>query len=140
MTIREQVQATGIRRSGGPRNGFRYRRARGGAVSAADRRRIAGLNIPTGWIEVCIDSTTAASVACARDTRSGAARWHGSLRPCCGFQVPKYSNIESQRRDPSASPASITDSHPKHLTFTDSSCSADFRDLMLVNPILTCCG
>ena len=79
MTIREQVQATGIRRSGGPRNGFRYRRTRGGAVSAADRRRIAGLNIPAGWTEVCIAPSPAAPVQAVGLDSAG--RWQYLYRP-----------------------------------------------------------
>ena len=62
MTIREELQSTGIHRSGGPRNGFRYRRVRGGAVSAAERRRITGLEVPAGWTEVFIARSPGAPV------------------------------------------------------------------------------
>jgi DNA topoisomerase I len=53
-TLRAQLQRTGIRRTGGPRNGFRYRRAHGAAVTAAERERIVRLRIPAGWREVVI--------------------------------------------------------------------------------------
>lgn len=73
ITIREALQSTGIRRSGGPRNGFRYRRVRGGAVSAAERRRITGLEVPAGWTEVFIARSPSARVQAVGVDAAG--RW-----------------------------------------------------------------
>ena len=73
MTIRERLEASGIRRSGGPRNGFRYRKARGRSVSGSELRRIALLKIPPQWTAVAIAGSAGAAVqAVGRDT---AGRW-----------------------------------------------------------------
>ncbi len=72
-TLRERLQATGIRRVGGVRAGFRYRGARGAAVPAAVRRRIERLRIPPAWRRVVIAREPAARVqAIGMD---GAGRW-----------------------------------------------------------------
>ncbi len=55
MTRIERLQTTGIRRIGSPRRGFRYRRAGGGKVSAADLQRIRQLRIPPAWKAVAIN-------------------------------------------------------------------------------------
>ena len=73
MTVREQIQVTGIRRSGSPGNGFRYRRARGGAISTAERRHIAGLAIPPRWTDVSIARSPASAVQAVG--RDAAGRW-----------------------------------------------------------------
>ena len=73
MTARERIQSTGIRRSGGPRNGFRYLRARGGSVSAAELRRIAGLRIPSQWTQVSIALAPRAAVQAVG--KDAAGRW-----------------------------------------------------------------
>jgi DNA topoisomerase I len=73
VTIRERLESSGIRRSGGPRNGFRYRTASGEPVSDAELQRIALLTIPPGWGEVSISASPHAAVqAVGRDT---AGRW-----------------------------------------------------------------
>jgi DNA topoisomerase-1 len=72
-TIREDLSARGIRRLGGPRNGFRYRGPRGGAISSADRLRIAHLKIPPGWTEVSIARSRVAAVQVVG--RDGGGRW-----------------------------------------------------------------
>jgi DNA topoisomerase-1 len=53
-TLRSQLQRTGIRRTGGPRNGFRYRLANGAAASTRVREWIERLRIPPGWRDVSI--------------------------------------------------------------------------------------
>ena len=73
MTVRDEIRLTGIRRSGGPRNGFRYRGVRGGLVSAAQRRRIAGLNVPPRWTDVCIARSASARLQAVG--RDAAGRW-----------------------------------------------------------------
>ncbi len=56
MTNIERLQKNGIRRLGGPRSGFRYRRADGRKVSSDDLKRIQKLRIPPAWTEVAINS------------------------------------------------------------------------------------
>ncbi len=56
MTRIEQLQKGGIVRTGTPRTGFRYKRAQGGKVSAADLERIQELGIPPAWADVAINS------------------------------------------------------------------------------------
>lgn len=73
MTIRDELEATGIRRLGGPRNGFRYRGADGRTISPANRRRIDALKVPPRWTEVRIAKSAKAPVqAVGRDP---AGRW-----------------------------------------------------------------
>lgn len=79
MTIRERLEASGIRRSGGPRNGFRYLGARGGAVSAVDLRRIALLKIPPLWTGVVIAASAGTPVQAVG--RDAAGRWQYLYRP-----------------------------------------------------------
>ena len=56
MTQIDQLQNTGIIRTGSPQRGFRYRRADFGKVSAADLERIRELRIPPAWKEVAINA------------------------------------------------------------------------------------
>ena len=62
MTTLERLQKTGINRLGSPARGFRYRRADGKKVSAADRKRIDALRIPPAWTEVWINSAAGGPV------------------------------------------------------------------------------
>jgi DNA topoisomerase-1 len=62
MTILERFQKTGIQRLGTPARGFRYKRADGGKVSAADLKRIDELRIPPAWSEVWINSAAGGTV------------------------------------------------------------------------------
>jgi DNA topoisomerase-1 len=73
MTILERLQATGLRRLGTPKRGFRYRTQSGAAASAADRRRIEALRIPPAWKDVVISPSAGARVqALGQDARG---RW-----------------------------------------------------------------
>jgi DNA topoisomerase-1 len=64
----EQLQKTGIQRIGTPKRGFRYRRADGKRLSAADRQRIEELAIPPAWTDVWINSVPGGAVqAIGRD-------------------------------------------------------------------------
>lgn len=56
MTRIEQLQKTGIVRTGTPQKGFKYKHANGGKVKAEDLERIDALRIPPAWIEVAINS------------------------------------------------------------------------------------
>ena len=53
-SLRSHLFATGIRRSGGPRNGFRCRGVTGHRIAAADAHRIEVLRIPAAWTNVHI--------------------------------------------------------------------------------------
>ena len=55
MTRIEHLQTTGIRRTGSPRGGFRYRKAGVDKVTAADLQRIRQLRIPPAWKAVAIN-------------------------------------------------------------------------------------
>ena len=57
MSLRSDLFATGIRRLGGPRNGFRFRRANGKPISSADAHRIEALRIPSTLTDVHIASS-----------------------------------------------------------------------------------
>lgn len=56
MTRLEQLQKTGIDRFGTPARGFRYKKADGKRVNAADLKRIDQLKIPPAWTDVWINS------------------------------------------------------------------------------------
>lgn len=73
MTIRARLQSSGIRRSGGARNGFRYRRAGGEPASDAEIRRIERLKIPPRWRDVSIAASPRAAVQAVG--RDAAGRW-----------------------------------------------------------------
>ena len=62
MTRLEQLQRTGIKRLGTPARGFRYKRADGKRVSAADLRRIYELRIPPAWADVWINAVAGGAV------------------------------------------------------------------------------
>ncbi|MEP6913222.1 MAG: DNA topoisomerase IB [bacterium] len=62
MTRLEQLQKTGIKRLGTAARGFRYKRADGRKVSAADIRRIDELRIPPAWTDVWINAAAGAAV------------------------------------------------------------------------------
>jgi DNA topoisomerase-1 len=62
MTRLEQLQKTGIKRLGTPSRGFKYRRADGKNVSAADLKRIDELRIPPAWTSVWINATAGGAV------------------------------------------------------------------------------
>ncbi len=57
MTRIEQLQRNGIARIGTPQRGFRYKRADGGKVRAADLERVRELGIPPAWTDVAINAT-----------------------------------------------------------------------------------
>lgn len=68
MTKLEQFQQTGIQRVGKPERGFKFKRADGKRVSAADLKRIDELKIPPAWADVWINSVPAGAVqAIGRD-------------------------------------------------------------------------
>lgn len=73
MTAIDRLTATGIRRRGSARLGFRYRTASGRAVSAHDRARIAALRIPPAWTGVLI--APRADAALQAIGRDAAGRW-----------------------------------------------------------------
>jgi len=56
MTRIEQLQKTGIIRTGSPKRGFSYKKADGARLSAADLSRIGDLVIPPAWTAVAINS------------------------------------------------------------------------------------
>jgi DNA topoisomerase-1 len=62
MTRFEQLQKSGIQRLGTPARGFKYKRADGTKLSAADRDRIDELKIPPAWTEVWINSVARGAV------------------------------------------------------------------------------
>lgn len=62
MTRIQQLQKTGIARLGKPSLGFRYKRADGGKVTAADLERIETLRIPPAWTDVWINSLPGGAV------------------------------------------------------------------------------
>ena len=73
MTILEKLSTHGIRRTGTPRSGFRYRNPDGKRPSLRDRERIDALRIPPAWTEVAIHpSQNAAVQAIGKDA---AGRW-----------------------------------------------------------------
>lgn len=73
MTRIEQLQKTGIQRIGTPQRGFRYKRADGGKVTAADLDRIRELVVPPAWTDVAINSSPGGKLqAIGKDV---AGRW-----------------------------------------------------------------
>lgn len=73
MTRIEQLQRNGIVRTGTPQRGFRYRRADGGKVGAANLERIRELGIPPAWIDVAINAAPGGKLqAVGKDV---AGRW-----------------------------------------------------------------
>jgi DNA topoisomerase-1 len=79
MTLVERIHKTGIRRLGGKESGFRYVRAGGGKVTAADRKRIARLRIPPAWRDAAVHPSARGGVqAIGRDA---AGRWQYLYHP-----------------------------------------------------------
>lgn len=62
MTRIEHLQNNGINRLGTPSRGFRYKKADGKEVSAADLERIKQLKIPPAWTDVWINSKPGGTV------------------------------------------------------------------------------
>jgi len=62
MTRLEQLQKTGINRLGTAARGFRYKRADGKRLSAADLLRIDELRIPPAWTDVWINAAAGGAV------------------------------------------------------------------------------
>jgi len=62
MTRYEQLQKTGIHRSGTAARGFTYKRADKKRISSADLRRIAELKIPPAWTDVWINALAGGTV------------------------------------------------------------------------------
>src|SRR3954470_17119924 len=73
MTAIERLQLHGILRRGTPARGFRYRRADGGKVSAADVERIDQLKIPPAWRNVAINSAPTGRIQAVGEDAAG--RW-----------------------------------------------------------------
>jgi len=73
MTRIDKLCAKGIRRTGTPKRGFRYRSADGRKVSREDLSRIEEIKIPPAWKDVCISSTAAGAVQAVG--RDAAGRW-----------------------------------------------------------------
>ena len=79
MTLVERIQRTGIRRLGSKESGFRYERAGGGAVTAADRERITALKIPPAWREAAVHSSPRGPVQAVG--KDAAGRWQYLYHP-----------------------------------------------------------
>ncbi len=62
MTHYERLQSGGIQRLGTPKRGFKYKRADGTKVSAADLKRIDELKIPPAWTETWINARPGGTV------------------------------------------------------------------------------
>ncbi len=73
MTRIEQLQKTGIIRTGSPKRGFSYKKADGAKVRAADLSRIRNLVIPPAWTEVAINSLPAGRLQAVG--KDAAGRW-----------------------------------------------------------------
>lgn len=86
MTRIEKLHATGIRRLGSPKKGFRYVDPEGGSPSAADLDRIRRLTLPPAWREVAISGS--ASAALQAVGRDAVGRWQY-----------RYSEAHEKRRE-----------------------------------------
>jgi len=73
MTTVERLNRYGILRRGSPKRGFRYRRADGGRVTAADLERIEQLKIPPAWTNVAINSAPTGRIQVVGQDAAG--RW-----------------------------------------------------------------
>jgi DNA topoisomerase-1 len=62
MTTLEKIQKTGIYRVGTPARGFRFKRADGKKVNAADHKRVDALKIPPAWTDVWINASAGGTV------------------------------------------------------------------------------
>ncbi|HEU5310827.1 MAG TPA: DNA topoisomerase IB [Candidatus Eisenbacteria bacterium] len=76
MTIVQRLQAKGIRRTGSPKKGFRYRLPGGGHPSAVDLERIDALKIPPAWTDVAIHTSRSAMVQAVGKDRAGRWQYH----------------------------------------------------------------
>jgi len=72
MTIIERLRQNGIRRTGSPARGFRYR-GRAGRVSREERGRIDALRIPPAWRDVAVSPSRATAVQAVG--KDAAGRW-----------------------------------------------------------------
>jgi len=72
MTIIQRLQTNGIRRTGSPARGFRYR-AGGRRLSREDHERIRALKIPPAWRDVAIHTSRVSAVQAVG--RDAAGRW-----------------------------------------------------------------
>lgn len=73
MTRIERLQTTGIVRRGRPEKGFRYRRADGKRITAADLERIKRLRIPPRWSNVVINGSPQGKIQAVGQDMAG--RW-----------------------------------------------------------------
>src|ERR1700686_2341432 len=73
MTLTERLERTGIRRRGSKKSGFRYVRADGSPVSAADKARIEALRIPPAWSDVAVHPSPKGTLQAGARDASG--RW-----------------------------------------------------------------
>jgi DNA topoisomerase-1 len=79
MTLVERIHKTGIRRLGGKESGFRYVRAEGGTVTAAERERIASLKIPPAWRQAAVHRSPRGAVQAVG--KDAAGRWQYLYHP-----------------------------------------------------------
>ena len=86
MTVVERLQASGMRRLGSGRRGFRYVRSDGAPVPAAERRRIEALVLPPAWTDVFVSPSPASAVQAIGRDRAG--RWQY-----------RYSEKQTRRRE-----------------------------------------
>ena len=68
MTLVEKLQATGIRRLGNPKKGFRWRGA-----ARKDLERLQSLAIPPAWTEVAVSRSPGARLQAIGKDKAG--RW-----------------------------------------------------------------
>jgi len=73
MTVVERLHTSGIRRTGSPRAGFRYRRTDGGRCSRDERERISALAVPPAWSDARVSASRTARVQAIGKDRAG--RW-----------------------------------------------------------------
>jgi len=92
QTIVERLQASGIRRLGSKRSGFRYLMPDGRRASAPDRERIESLRIPPAWKRVAIHPSPQASVQAVGLDAAG--RWQYRYHPS---QVPRRERARRER-------------------------------------------
>jgi len=73
MTQLEKLSKNGIQRRGSKKRGFRYVRADGSPVTAADRARIEALKVPPAWRDVSIHPSPQGTLQAVG--RDAAGRW-----------------------------------------------------------------
>jgi DNA topoisomerase-1 len=79
VTNLERLQATGIRRVGGPKEGFAYETPSGGRVDRAAEERIEALTIPPAWRDVFISASPRSAVQAIGHDAAG--RWQYLYHP-----------------------------------------------------------